>query len=186
MELVTTLPRTGPHTGPLTPAELDPLPDDGRRHELIDGVLVVTPAPVLRHQRAVVRLLRLLTDVCPDDLEVLVAPFDVALTPRDVLQPDLLVARSADLTERDLPGAPLLAVEVLSPSTRRLDLGLKRERYEAAGCPAYWAVDPDEPRLLAWELREGRYERVADVGLEQEWTTATPYAVTVRPADLLR
>ena len=182
MELVTTLPRTGP----LTRDELDALPDDGRRHELIDGVLVVTPAPVPRHQVVVGELHLLLRSACPGDLQVFLAPVDVVLGAADVLQPDLLVTERRHVTRRDISGVPLLAVEVLSPSTRRLDLGLKRERYEAAGCPAYWVVDPDEPRLLAWELREGRYEQAADVGPEQEWAAASPYAVRVRPAELLR
>jgi len=89
---------------------------------------------------------------CPGELQVLFAPFDVALDEHSVLQPDLLVARRSDFTARDLPTAPLLAVEVLSPSTRRVDLTLKLSRYESAGCPSYWVVDPDPPALRAWEL----------------------------------
>jgi Uma2 family endonuclease len=57
------------------------------------------------------------------------------------------IPRRSDLTDRDLPTAPLLAVEVLSASTRRIDLMLKRSRYEAAGCPSYWVVDPGEASL---------------------------------------
>jgi hypothetical protein len=78
------------------------VPDDGHRYELVDGALVGTPAPARRHQRAVVSLIRRLTEVCPPELEVLVAPFDVALAEDTVLQPDVLVARRSDLTERDL------------------------------------------------------------------------------------
>ena len=89
---------------------------------------------------------------CPDHLKVLVAPFDVALADDTVVQPDLLVARRSDLTVRDLPAAPMLAVEVLSPSTRRVDLMLKRSRFEAAGCPAYWVIDPDEPPMPTQSL----------------------------------
>jgi hypothetical protein len=72
-----------------------------------------------------------------------------------VLPPDLLVARRTDTTERNLPMAPVLAIEVLSPSTRLIDLNLKRARYEAAGCSAYWVVDPELPALTAWEQRDG-------------------------------
>lgn len=82
--------------GPLTRADLDSMPDDGRRYELIDGVLVVSPSPLHRHQRAVTRLLVLLEDVCLDDLEVLVSAFNVVLADDTVMIPDLIVARRCD------------------------------------------------------------------------------------------
>lgn len=138
MAVVTTLPAS---TG-FVRADLDAMPDDGRRYELIDGSIIVTPSPSMRHQYASGRLHLLLSAACPADLIVLFAPFDVALDDTSVLQPDLLVARSADFTEQDLPLAPLLAVEVLSPSTRRIDLTLKRSRYEAAGTVSYWGRRP--------------------------------------------
>jgi Putative restriction endonuclease len=88
---------------------------------------------------------------------VLVAPFDVALTPDSVLQPDLLVSR-------------------------RIDLTLKKSRYEAAGCPSYWVVDPDEPGLTAWELRDGMYVEVARAAADDVATLVAPYEVTFSPA----
>ena len=181
MGIVTILPRGRA----LTRADLDAIPDDGHRYELIDGALVVTPAPSHRHQRIAGRLFMRLETDCPEDLEVLFAPFDVALADDTVVQPDLLVARRSDFTDRDLPAAPLLAVEILSPSTRRIDLTLKRARYEAAGCPAYWAVDPDGPSLTAWELRSGSYVEVAHVIGDEEYDATAPYEVTVSPARLL-
>ena len=181
MGTVTTLPRGRA----LTRRDLAAMPDDGHRYELIDGTLVVTPAPSRRHQRMSFRLGVVLDAACPKDLEVLAAPFDVALADDSILQPDLVVARRSDLTERDLPVAPLLAVEVLSPSTRRIDLTLKRSRYETAGCPSYWVVDPDEPALTAWELRDGDYVEVAHVLGGEEFTAMLPFQVTVTPARLL-
>lgn len=74
-----------PHGRPLTRADLDLVPDDGHRYELLDGVLVVSPSPARRHQRAVLRLARLVDDSLPADLELLVAPFDVALADDTVL-----------------------------------------------------------------------------------------------------
>lgn len=177
------LPRLTP--GPFTRADLDVMPDDGRRHELLDGSLIVTPAPSTRHQRAVLRVWRLLDDACPDGLEALAAPFDVALADDTVLEPDVLVARVADLTERDLPAPPALAVEVLSPSTRRYDLLLKRSRYEAAGTPSYWVVDPDEPSITAWELRDGAYSEVGHAVGTESLTVTKPFAVTVVPHQLV-
>lgn len=170
---------------PFTRANLDALPDDGLRHELIDGTLVVSPSPVHVHQRVVVRLTIALEAACPDSLEVLCAPFDVALAEDTVLVPDVIAARRSDYTPEDLPTAPVLAVEVLSPSTRRFDLMVKRSRFEAAGCGSFWVVDPDEPRLIAWDLNNGAYVEVANVVGEEVFQATKPYPVTIRPADLV-
>ncbi len=179
MDTVTTLPR-----GPMRVEDLDALPDDDHRYELIDGTLIVSPAPVLRHQLVHAGLMRLLLKACPQDLRVLSAPADVVLADDTVVQPDLLVARREDLDGAKLTTPPLLAVEVLSQSSRLIDLNLKRARYERAGVPAYWVVDPEELWLQAWELREGAYVEVARVSGREEWTAVTPYAVTVVPGAL--
>jgi Uma2 family endonuclease len=181
MVSVTTLPRSRP----LTHADLASAPDDGHRYELVDGTLVVTPAPAARHQRAALRLARLLDEHCPRGLEVLIAPFDVVLADDTVLQPDVLVARSEDLTDRGLPAAPVLAAEILSPSTRRVDLMLKRSRLEAAGCTDYWVVDPDAPAMIAWHLERGHYAEVAHVFGNSSFAPRTPFPVTIRPSDLV-
>lgn len=174
-----------PRARPMTRADLDALPDDGYRHELIDGVLVVTPAPSPAHQRTSRALFSLLSAACPSELEVFYAPLDVAISDDTIMQPDLLVARRADFTDRDLPVAPLLAVEILSPSTRRFDLMTKRSRYEAAGTASYWVVDPMEQRLTAWDLVDGTYVEVATVSGEEELRATRPFPLTVVPA-LLR
>lgn len=109
----------------------------------------------------------------------------MALDDTTVLQPDVLVARRQDLTHRDLPAAPLLAIEVLSPSTRHIDLTLKRSRYEEAGCPTYWVIDPDEPSLTAWELYDDRYVEEAHVVGEERYDADFPFAVTACPAQLV-
>jgi Uma2 family endonuclease len=181
MGTVTALPRGRA----LTRRDLEQMPDDGHRYELIDGTLIVTPAPSRRHQRASLRLSLLLAASCPADLELLYAPFDVAVDEHTVLQPDLLVGRKVDFTEHDLPTAPLLAVEILSPSTRRVDLTLKRSRFAAAGCPSYWVVDPDEPSLVVWQLHGEEYVEVARaVGTEQVDVDA-PYPIAIVPAKLV-
>ncbi|CAN5896909.1 Uma2 family endonuclease [soil metagenome] len=181
MGAVTTVQQRG---APFTRAELDALPDDGRRHELIDGALVVTPAPRVSHQLVVGELHLLLRQACPAGLYVVLSPFDVALSDDTVLEPDLLVARKQNFTERDLPAAPLLAIEVVSPSTRRIDATLKRARLEAAGCPSYWLVDPGVPSVLALELVEGAYVEAAHVAGEQTWRATKPFPVAVRPSAL--
>lgn len=172
--------------GPFTVAERDAWPDDGRRHELVDGMLVVTPMPVALHQRVVLRLSILLEGARPtDSVEVFGPSVDVVLADDTVLAPDITVVRVADMTPKNLPAAPLLAVEVLSPSTRRYDLLVKRSRLEEAGCPSYWVVDPNGPALIAWELRDGGYVEVANIRGEEEFAATLPYPVTVSPARLV-
>jgi Uma2 family endonuclease len=171
--------------GPMTRAELDALPDDGRRHELIDGVLLVTPAPRFHHQLASAGMFRILDAARPGHLVLLTAPFDVALADDTVVEPDLLVAPRVEFTEKDLPTAPLLAVEILSPSTRLIDLNLKRARYEAAGCPSYWVFDPDRLELTVWELEEDRYADELVVVGEETVRLTRPFPVDVTPALVL-
>ena len=161
------------------------MPDDGHRYELIDGSLVVTPAPVPDHQGASGELYLLLRAACPADLQVYYAPFDVELSPDTIVQPDLLITRRSDVTKRGITVPPLLAVEILSPSTRRFDLMLKRSRYEAAGCPSYWVVDPDEPSITAWELRDSAYTVAGQAAGEESVSLELPFPVTIVPARLL-
>ena len=169
---------------PFVRADLELMPDDGRRYELIDGSLVVTPAPAFRHQVVSGQLHLLLAAACPDEMVVLFAPLDVALDDRSVLQPDLLVAPRRAFTAQDLPTAPLLVVEILSPSTRHIDLGLKKARYETAGTSAYWVVDPDGPSITAWHLVDGVYVEQGWASGDEELTLDHPFPVTVRPGDL--
>ena len=131
------------------------------------------------------KLTLLLGNACPAGLQLLVAPFAVGLSADTEVQPDLLVAPSDAFTDKDLPGAPLLAIEILSPSTRLIDLNLKKARYEQAGCPSYWVVDPLELRLTAWQLADGSYVHVADIGPDEEWTAEQPFPVTIAPGRLL-
>lgn len=173
-------------SNPFTVTDLEGMPDDGRRYELVDGQLLVSPAPGLRHQAMALALYRLLHGACPDDLFVLAAPFAVRTDVSNEVQPDVLVARRAELTEKDLPAAPVLAVEVLSPSGRLVDLSLKRAAYQRMGTPSYWVLDPNVPDLLVLELDpSGSYAEVARVAGEETFTATRPFDVRVVPADLL-
>ena len=131
--------------------DLDRLPeDDGLRYEVLHGALVVNASPRWDHQKVARRVARALEDACPSDLDVNES-FDVVLPDGDSLQPDVLVVRRDQVQQRAIFGPPVLVVEVLSESTRRRDLGDKRERYTSLGVPRYWVVDADAPWLL--ELR---------------------------------
>lgn len=171
--------------GPFTVEERDAIPDNGMRHELLDGVLVMTPSPRARHQDIAFQLAKLLDAAAPDEVKVFMAPFDVKLSEATVLQPDVVIARRGDLTQANLPAAPVLAVEVLSPATALIDLNRKKAILEEAGCPSYWVIDPAGPTLTAWDLREGTYVLVVELSSDQTWEAVNPFAVTIRPSDLV-
>lgn len=131
-----------------TVAERDQLPDDGNRYEVIDGELLVTPAPAWRHQRAVSVLNSLLTAYVNRERigDVIPAPADVVFAQDRGVQPDLFVAPLVDgrRPERfEEVGRLLLVVEILSPSTARADRVKKRRLYRDEGVPEYWIVDLD-------------------------------------------
>ena len=165
--------------------DLRHLPDDGLQYELADGVLLVSPAPRPVHQRAVGRLLVALHAACRPDLEVFVAPVDYQPTDRRSLQPDLLVVRREDVGEQVIEKPLLLAVEVLSPSTRAKDLLVKRVLYADSGVAAFWSVDLDVPSITGWRLEEGAWvdEQVA-VG-DEPFVVQAPFPMTVVPSTLL-
>src|SRR5262249_36651512 len=121
-------------------------PDDDKRYEAIDGRLYVTPSPSPRHQRAVGMLYGHLWQQLRAHAggELVPAPLGVVLDDETAVQPDLVYVSSqkgAIIGERGLEGAPDLVVEVLSPSTRSRDRGIKMKRYAVAGIPHYWIVD---------------------------------------------
>jgi Uma2 family endonuclease len=170
----------------LTYADLQALPDDHKRYELIDGELLVSPSPSTAHQRAVRCLLLILHAACPPGHEVLTAPFDWLVDQRNVFVPDVIVARTADLTETNLPVAPLLAVEVLSPSTRSRDQVRKRAAYQRAGLGHYWLVDPLAASITVLDRVDGQFTTTATASGDQPVTIERPFLVTVVPADLTR
>jgi len=166
------------HSGPFTPADREAMPEDGRRVELVDGCLVVSPSAGRAHNDVVMHLFRLLDRACPDDVTIYPVPYDYRLPDDSELVPDITVARTADLGAKRITAPPLLVVEVISPSSRWMDPVVKRAKYEAAGVPAYWIADPVAGRMTVLELEDGEYvERAvvetSDVALER------PFPVTV-------
>ena len=138
------------------------LPDD-RRYELIDGEFYeMAPAPSSVHQRTVLKLARLLADwVEQQGLgEVFISPLDVLFSIWDTMQPDILfvaASRSNIITPRACEGPPDLVVEVLSPSTTRHDLIVKRERYALFGVREYWLVNPIARSIEILTLQNGDF-----------------------------
>ena len=161
-------------------------PDDGRRHEIIDGDHYVNPAPSTYHQTVSRRLQhQLYTQIELQGRGVVYnAPVDVQLTDHDIVQPDLVVvlaARTRMITPTKIKGVPDLVVEILSPSTASNDLALKRQLYERTGVAEYWIADPDNHTLTQLVLVDGRY---ADRPAGDEVRLSVLEGVSVRLAEV--
>jgi len=142
--------------------EYECYPNDGFRHEIIDGEHYMSPAPSTNHQRVSRKIqFQLYEQIELRKLgEVFNAPTDVELAPHDIVQPDLVVILSERLhliTPKKCKGVPNLIIEILSESNQKHDLILKFEMYQRTGVPEYWIVDADEQTVQQYFLEEGRY-----------------------------
>ncbi len=131
------------------------LPEDGKRYELVDGELLVSPSPRGRHQRAVIELFRLVDPYVRAHRlgYTMVSPADLDLRSGQLMQPDLFVGAMVgerEPVEWEDYGIPILVTEVLSPSTARFDRITKRRRYQRSGVPVYWVVDLDARLVEVW------------------------------------
>ena len=149
-------------------------PDDGRRHEIIDGEHYVTPSPNTPHQELLGRLhleIALFLRQHPGTGRVFMAPFDVLFTKWDVVEPDLLFIAGDQvdiLTEKNVQGAPALVVEILSPGTRKKDEQIKRRLFEREGVRDYWLVDPDLDLVKVFSRQEdGSFPPVAELSRDR-------------------
>ncbi len=174
----------------LTYADLASFPDDdGLRRELLDGELVVSPAPRLRHQDVSGRLyLAMATHITEQGGgRVYYAPVDVVLSDINVLEPDLLFIAEDQLeilTEMNVQGAPALAIEVLSKP--HIDRVRKRDIYARFGVPEYWIVDTDSDRVEVHRLDGDRYAKPEIIEPGETLTTPLLPGLVVDVANLLR
>jgi Uma2 family endonuclease len=167
-----------------TRAEVLALPDDGMRHELIDGELIVTPTPRVRHQDGVMALTEILQ---PYVLEHRLGrfynlPADLEVLPDQLTQPDLFVVPPGTRFDRwEGAPTPILVIEVASPSTARYDRGTKRRFYQRAGVAEYWIVDLDARLVERWHPGDARPEV-----LDQDLTWQSRPDVPTLRIDLIR
>ncbi len=165
-------------------------PED-KRYELLDGELIMTPAPGELHQRISILLgWRLIQFVTENGLgRVYQAPFDVVLSTTDVVQPDLLFvsnARAHIVTAANVQGAPDLVVEILSPSTADRDRTLKRRLYARHDVSEYWIVDTEARSVAVLLLREGGFEVAGTYGEGDTLTSPTLPGFELRVDDIFR
>jgi Uma2 family endonuclease len=165
----------------LTSAELLLLPNDGMRHELIDGVHYVTPSPRIPHQVLVGRIFVAIANflaVHQNLGRVFLSPVDVVMSEHDLVVPDLLfVAKDQQsiLTDANVQGVPALVAEVLSPSTRRRDEGIKRQLFDQKGVREYWLVDPKNCRVtICRRSGDGSFPVVSTLSAATDERVETP------------
>lgn len=139
------------------------MPDDGKRYEILEGDLIVSPSPKTRHQRAALNLAAFLRRAEQAGYgQAFIAPLDVVFDPQNVPQPDVFFVRQARLsivTEDNVQGAPDVIVEILSDSTRKRDLGAKLRLYARYRVTHYWIVDTDDETIQPYVLTEAGYRQ---------------------------
>jgi Uma2 family endonuclease len=145
--------------GEWTYSEYARLPDDGNRYEILDGEVLVTPAPTPHHQKVILRLaVRLLEYVESREVGWVLQDVDLLPATGQFLRPDLVVVPAeakTGITDRGVELPPALVVEVLSPSSRTIDRVTKPRRYLDFGVPSYWVVDPQEGVVWMWGAETG-------------------------------
>ena len=162
-----------PHAMPalLTYDDYCQIPDDGNRYEVINGVLYMSPSPIVRHQRVLRRLSFLLGTWVENTKagELLFAPMDVVLSENNIVQPDILYVsdeRAFIIKEKNIQGAPDLLIEILSEGNRRHDEVKKRKLYESFGVEEYWIVDPVLETVKVFRLENSEYIKATEWSLE--------------------
>ena len=163
-------------------------PDD-ERYELLDGNLMMVPAPNMKHQKVLLTLARKLGDFTEEHRlgTVYVAPCDVVLSDTDVVQPDVLFisrAREHTVTDDNVRGAPDLVIEILSPSTADRDLGYKYDLYGRHGVLEYWIVDPMAETIAVHRQGDGRLEAAETLGRGDTLRTALLEGLKLRLDDV--
>jgi Uma2 family endonuclease len=173
----------------LTYRDYAALPNDGRRYEIHEGELSVTAGPGSRHQILSLRLAAALhAHVQAQSLGVVVtAPFDVILSDTTIVEPDIVYIaadRVGQMSDRGLEGSPTLVVEILSPSTARIDRTTKMQLYARHGVPWYWLVDPDARAVEVYRLAEGAYVLATRVTSDEPFSAEPLPGLVVAPASL--
>ena len=165
-----------------TVERLHRIPDDGKRREIIDGELFVTPSPIPRHQYVAGRLFALLLEYCDHvGLQAVMPPADVIVSPDTLVQPDVFVvpldsAGRPPATYEEF-GRPLLVIEVLSPSTARIDRSQKLRLYQEMQVPEYWIVDVQSREIERWQTVSREAQLVRDSIVWHPVTNLTPLVI---------
>ncbi|MEW6379556.1 MAG: Uma2 family endonuclease [bacterium] len=137
-------------------------PSDGKRHEIVDGEHHMAPSPEIRHQDISRNLALIIASYLKENNlgKLLYAPCDVILSNWDIVVPDLIfISRENEkvITRKNIRGVPDLVVEIISPASRKYDLGMKKKLYERFGVKEYWIIDPEKERVEVYTLVNQRF-----------------------------
>jgi len=155
-------------------------PDDGKRHELIDGEHYVSPSPNSRHQQILGELFGFVwTHLQTHPIgRAFLAPFDVVFSRFDVVEPDLLYmsheTAARVLTPQNVQGTPDLVVEIGSPGTRKRDETIKKRLYERAGVAEYWIIDPEKDVVHVLRSADGQFRLPIELSRAAADVLSTP------------
>lgn len=154
------------------------IPDDGRRHEIIDGEHYVNPSPAPRHQIIAFNIeLRMGMFLLKNPIgQMMHAPLDIVLTDTDIVQPDIIYISRERLKligPKNIGGTPELVVEILS-TNRRYDEITKKRLYERTGVREYWIVDPELDTIKVYRRSGNAFVRVAELSAENDDVLTTP------------
>lgn len=173
----------------MTATEFAQLPESNQIIELINGEVIVAPSPIDGHQKGVVHLIRILSNIVEVG-EWRVAPMDVYLDDLNVVQPDLFWVSednpNCHLIDNYWHGAPDLVIEILSPGTTRRDRDAKYSLYERTGVREYWLVDAHELYIEVYALQDGKFTRQGLYGLGDSFVTSVLNGITLSVDTLLK
>lgn len=163
----------------MTYEEFMALPDDGKRYELIEGELILNPSPVPRHQEIVGNIYAALRGFFQTHAigRVFLGPLDIVLADATILEPDVLAIlneRAPLIGPKNVQGAPDIAVEVLSPWSRRRDEGVKRRLYEHHGVNEYWIVDPESEIVRIYRRAGAAFDRPVEIHNDEGGSITSP------------
>jgi Uma2 family endonuclease len=176
------------HAGPWTEEDLVALPDDGQRYELLEGSLLVSPPPAVRHQRVTMRVVRLINDATPEGFEAVEA-IGVRLPGGSLFVPDVVVAgvdsfQAAESGVLDASEVHLI-VEVVSPGSATTDRLTKPALYAGAGIPAFWRIELEEgPAVYVYRLEQMTYVDVSSARPGDRLVLDSPFRISFDPRDL--
>ncbi len=181
----------GPRQGRWTYEMYAALPEDGHRYEVVQGVLMMSPAPEMAHQGVIQRISHYLDEqiFSTDRGLVFTSPVDVVLSPKQVVQPDVLVLLEKHLDrlqEKCILGPPDLVVEVISSGSVTYDRVVKHDLYEKAGVPEYWLVNIQEQSIEVFVLEQGEYRSLGAFQEKQEVQSRLISRRNIQAAQLFR
>ena len=165
------------------------LPDNGKRYEILEGELLMSPSPNTKHQIVLLNLAAILKSfVERNNLgQIFIAPYDVVLSKYDVVQPDIMFISSKNtkmIKPTHLEGVPDLVIEIISPGSAQRDRIIKRKIYALHGVKEYWLVHPEKQRVQVLRLEKGELQPITELTAEDTLTSPMLSGLEIQLTDI--